>query len=287
MPVYDPNARYEVKKFEVEYRHDGDTSWPAAVYQPQGDGPFPALLHIHGGAWNTGNPVSSDIVHTALAATGLVVVGIQLRTAPEHTHPAQILDTNYGARWLKAHAAYFNATPEHLGMTTSSSGGQPAMISAMRPTDPQYATLPLPEAPDNDASVAYVIAMWPVLDPYFRYLYAKGVGKERVASNTEAYFLTEEVMEKHNPQYILDQGNTTHLPPLLVLQGDTDENIPNEIPQNFEKSYQAAGGHIELEWFPGMPHQFLWHEGPATDRGIELAKGFVARQLATSDIPSS
>jgi acetyl esterase len=287
MGRYDPTAQYEVAKVEVVYRHDGDTSWPATVYQPQGDGPFPALLHVHGGAWNTGNPNSSDIVHTALAATGLVIVGIQLRTAPERTHPAQTLDTNYGVRWLKAHAADFNATAEHVGLTVSSSGGQPAMMSSMRPTDQQYAALPLPEAPDNDASVAYVIAMWPVLDPYVRYLYAKRVGKERVVSNTTTYFLTEEVMEKQNPQYLLDKGDVTHLPPLLVLQGDADENIPNEIPERFEKSYKAADGHIELEWFPGMPHQFLWHEGSETDRAIALAKAFIARQLAESRAVSS
>ena len=281
---YDPTAQYEVKKFEVAYRRDGDTSWPATVYQPQGDGPFHALLHIHGGAWNTGSPNSSDIVHTALAATGLVIVGIQLRTAPEHTHPAQVLDTNYGVRWLKAHAADFNATPERLGLTVSSSGGQPAMMSSMRPTDPQYAALPLPEAPGSDASVAYVIAMWPVLDPYVRYLYAKRAGRERVVSNMSSYFLTEDVMEKENPQYILDRGDVTHLLPLLILQGDADENIPNEIPERFEKSYKAAGGHIELEWFPGMPHQFLWREGPETDRGVALAKAFITRQLAGSHV---
>ena len=52
---YDPAARYEVKVEDIEYRSDGDRSWLALTYQPQGPGPFPALMEIHGGAWNNGD----------------------------------------------------------------------------------------------------------------------------------------------------------------------------------------------------------------------------------------
>ena len=43
---YDPKGRYDFKVEDVEYRHDSDQSWLAMVYQPQGHGPFPALLDI-------------------------------------------------------------------------------------------------------------------------------------------------------------------------------------------------------------------------------------------------
>ena len=43
---YDPNATTT----DIIYRSEGDIALKARVYQPQGPGPFPALLDVHGGA---------------------------------------------------------------------------------------------------------------------------------------------------------------------------------------------------------------------------------------------
>src|SRR5262245_10686245 len=52
---YDPEQRYSVQTFDVEYRRDGDKVYLATVYQPRGAGPFPAMLDIHGGQWRSGD----------------------------------------------------------------------------------------------------------------------------------------------------------------------------------------------------------------------------------------
>ena len=59
---YDPTRRYDFKVEDVEYRRDSDQSWLAMVYQPQGNGPFPALLDIHGGAWNNGDRTNNPAI---------------------------------------------------------------------------------------------------------------------------------------------------------------------------------------------------------------------------------
>ena len=59
---YDPTRRYDFKVEDVEYRHDSDQSWLAMVYQPQGNGPFPALIDIHGGAWNNGDRTNNPAI---------------------------------------------------------------------------------------------------------------------------------------------------------------------------------------------------------------------------------
>ena len=41
--AYDPAQTYEVKSYDVEYRHEEDAPWLARVFEPQGNGPFPAL----------------------------------------------------------------------------------------------------------------------------------------------------------------------------------------------------------------------------------------------------
>src|ERR1043166_7096187 len=106
-PRYDPAARYELATEDVEYRRDGDEVYLARVYRPQGAGPFPALLDIHGGAWSMGDRLNDAPMDEALAASGLVVVAPDFRLAPQHPYPASLADVSYATRWLKAHAADF------------------------------------------------------------------------------------------------------------------------------------------------------------------------------------
>jgi len=286
MPTFDTSAHFSVKKFDVVYRQDGDVSLPATIYQPQGDGPFPALLDVHGGAWNAGTRAAEELIHAQLAGNGMVVMAVDFRLAPDHIYPAQVADVNYAIRWLKAHAADFNAMPEHVGGMGGSSGGTTVLLNALRPTDPRYTEFSLAEDPCVDASLSYVVALWPVLDPYVRYHYAKRTGYERLVTNTENYFQTEERMKDGNPQVIVERGEAEQMPPLLIIQGTKDDNIPIEIPERFAETYPAKGGQLEMEWFPGMPHMFALKPSPETDRAIERIKTFIVKQLATSDVAS-
>ena len=281
--TYDPQQSYKVRVHDVTYREDTDGSRLARIYQPEGDGPFPALLDIHGGAWNRGSYTNNERIDQALAESGLVVAAVELRLAPQHAYPSQVADVNYATRWLKSRAGDFNADPRSVGGLGTSSGGHTAMLSAMRPEDPRYRAFALGEADDRvDATLSYVLAGWPVLDPYARYLYAQQNGYDRLAESTEAYFLTKEAMREGNPQFILDRRERAQLPPVLIIQGTADDNVPLSIPHRFVEAYRSAGGDVELELFPGMPHGFGSKPGAESDRAIALMKAFIARHLMRS-----
>ncbi|HWP57393.1 MAG TPA: alpha/beta hydrolase [Candidatus Acidoferrales bacterium] len=277
--AYEPERAYDVRVYDVTYREDGDGRWLARIYRPEGAGPFPALLDVHGGAWNRGSYTSNESIDRALAATGIVVAASALRRAPKYPYPSQVADVNYGARWLKARAQDFNADGRRLGGLGSSSGGHTIMLSAMRPRDARYSALPLAGGESLDATFAYIVAAWPVLDCYARYLYAKETGRAQLVESTEAYFGNEEAMKEGNPQLILERGEPVELPPVLILQGTNDDNVPLSIPHRFAESYRAAGGSVQLELFPGMPHGFARDPGPETERALALTKAFIARQL--------
>ena len=277
---YDPSARFDVETSDVVYRQDGNTSWQATIYQPKGEGPFPGLLDVHGGAWNRGDRAGDRVMNQALAASGIGVAAIDFRLAPDHTYPAQVVDTNYAIRWFKAHAQDFNVDSQSIGAMGCSSGGHTVMLSAMRPNDSRYAALPLPEYDQVDASLQYLLCCWPVLDPYARYVYAKGAGEARLQASSEAYFLNDETMHEGNCQEILERGEQVKLPPTILIQGTNDSNVPLSIPQRFHEAYRKAGGHLELEMFPDMVHGFGNTPGPESDRAVELMKGFIARQLS-------
>lgn len=283
---YDPTARYEVRVSEVDYRTNLDDSWPARVYQPQGSGPFPALLDVHGGAWSRGSYTDNQHMDEALAASGLVVVAIALRQAPANPYPAQVADVHYATRWLKTHAPDFNADPRTVGGMGTSSGGHTIMLSAMRPHDPRYAALAFPDGGDTDATLLYVLAAWPVLDSSARYRFAQEYGRTALVEASEDYFLTQDAMQEGNPQLILERGEQIEMPPTLILQGTGDDNVPLSVSQRFTEVYRERGGSVELELFPDMPHGFARTPGPESDRALELMKAFVARQLTRANVPA-
>lgn len=278
---YDPTRHYDVVVEDVEYRRDGEQSWLALMYQPQGPGPFPALLDIHGGAWNNGDRTNNPAIAEGLAASGVLVASIDFRMGGQAPYPSSLADINYATRWLKRCAADFNADAATVGGLGVSSGGHLIMLSAMRPYDPRYTELPLAEATDLDATLSYVISCWGVLDPYGRYLMAKERGNQALMANHERYFLTAEAMQEANLINILEQGEPVELPPALLIQGTADVGVPQGMVENVASLYSAAGGEVELALFQDMPHGLAgWPEADAA-RMIERIKTFMAQRLAS------
>lgn len=277
--LYDPRQTFAVRSRDVEYRHDGSRSWLARVYQPQGPGPFPALLEVHGGAWNNNDRLQNEPLNEAVAASGMVVAAIDFRLGVEGRYPASIADVNVATRWLKHQAGAFNATADGLGTIGYSSGGHMTILSAMKPRDPRYAAIPLDEAPDLDASVAYVIMGWPVIDPLARYRYAKGLGREGMVENHHRYWGDEAAMADGNPQLILERGEPVELPPALIVQGADDDVLAPGMAERFAQTYGKAGGLIELALYPGAGHGYARDPGPNQTRTLETIKAFIARQL--------
>src|SRR5204863_2760123 len=133
---YDPAATFEIAVSEVEFRRNRTGRMlMARIYQPKGPGPFPTMLDLHGGAWNAKDRHAEEPMDRALAASGVLVVAIDMTLAPDAPYPACVQDANYGVRWLKANAAKWNGDASKLGVYGSSSGGHVAELLAMRPRD--------------------------------------------------------------------------------------------------------------------------------------------------------
>src|ERR1700746_2094280 len=145
---YSPPNRVEVKAWDVEFRSAPTRRLMARIYQPQGAGTFPALLDLHGGAWNNQARTANAPMDEKLAASGILVVAVDLTLAPEAPYPASVADANYAIRWLKAEAHEWNGDPATVGALGSSSGGHVVELCAIRPSDPSYSAPP-PAAPPS------------------------------------------------------------------------------------------------------------------------------------------
>lgn len=277
--AYNPANTFEIKVWDIEFRRTPKRTLMARIYQPQGAGPFPTLLDLHGGAWNNKDRLANVPMDEAVAKSGMLVVAVDLTLAPEAPYPASVQDANYAVRWLKYRAREWNGDPANLGVLGSSSGGHVAQLLGMRPRDARYNAIPLPEAPKLDATLAYVATRSPISDPYARFLQAEKMKRADMMNKSRTYFNPEELVHEGNPQEMLDRREAVSLLPMLIMQGGADDNVIPPIQEKFAASYRAAGGECQLEVFAGCEHEWVKDPGPDTDRAHEMVKAFIARQL--------
>jgi len=277
---YDPTATFELKVSEVELRRtDAGRQLMARVYQPQGVGPFPTVLDLHGGAWRRKDRLAEEPMDRAIAASGVLVVAIDLRLSEEAPYPASVQDASYGVRWLKSKAAGWNGETSRLGVYGSSSGGHVAQLLAMRPRDARYNAIPLAAAPSLDSTVSYVATRSPISDPYARFQQAERMKREGMIENSRIYFNPWETIHEGNPQRILERREPVTLVPMLIMQGALDDNVLPAVQEKFAATYRAAGGVCELTVFEDSEHEWVAKPGPQTERAREMVKAFIARQL--------
>jgi acetyl esterase/lipase len=275
----DGKAAYEFTVKDLVYQRSGDKARLARLYQPSGSGPFPAVLQVHGGAWSNKNRTDGQNTALDMVGAGIVVLSIDFRNSPEAPYPASVQDINYGIRWLKAHAAEFGSSADRVGAYGTSSGGHQILLAAIRPDDPRYRTLPLAEAPDLDAKLAFVVSGWGVLFPLERYKLAKAAGRPDLTINHDKFFGDEATQLEATPALIIEKGEKVYLPPAMVFQGTKDEWTTVELAQRFATDYRGAGGTMDLQLLEGERHTFVNEHpfAPNSVKAVEMAIAFIKK----------
>jgi len=250
---------YAVDIADVEYLRHGEAPLLARLFKPQGSGPFPIMLELHGGAWVRGTRENGNAANEALAKTGVIVAALDFRT--QAPYPASLADIHYAIRWAKTQAASWKGKPDRIGAMGTSSGAHQAMLLGMRPHDARYAALPSPAGAGGvDGTLACVIMISPVIDPLGRYLYAKGLRSDCTPPEGmgaqwppmhEQYWGTEEAMAEGAPARILARGEKTALPPTLTLRRAYEASHPRPDFDEFIDQYRKAGGSIDVRIFEG------------------------------------
>lgn len=247
----------------------------ARLYRPQGQGPWPGVLEVHGGAWTKGNRLNNAPTVELLASRGIAVLSIDFRMPPEAPYPASLLDINFAIRWFKTKAREMDVLPDTIGGLGSSSGGHQIFLTAMRPFATPYGAHPL--TADVDAGLTYVIACWPVIDPVARYRMAREKNMVEHIKSHDAFWGSEAAMAEGNPQMLLERGEKAQLPPGLIIQGTNDDNVDFRMIERFAETYRKAGGRIDVQMYKDAPHSFINKDvgAPAATDAIDRIAKFV------------
>ena len=245
-----------------EYIRHGDRPMRLRLFRPRGPGPFPAVIDLHGGAWCNGDLSECQARDEVLARAGFVVAALDFRHGADG-YPTSLIDINAGVRWIKAHAGELNVRADRVALCGQSSGGHLAMLAAMRPQDARYAAVPVPGAEEQDASVAAVVMVWPVINPLSRYRHARRTLDSanppawvaNIPDRHDLYWKTEAAMAEGNPMLALETAEDVATPPAVWIQGrpdpahdyrDPDSPVDANEPERFVAAYRRAGGKIDI-----------------------------------------
>ena len=120
--VLSKNYEYDRIK-NIVYKKLDEVTLKLDVYVPQGNGPYPAILVVHGGAWRLGSKGQLAIYAKSLAKRGYTCFAINYRLSPKHKSPAQTEDCRDAVRWIRKNASKYKVDPERIGAMGYSAGG--------------------------------------------------------------------------------------------------------------------------------------------------------------------
>jgi acetyl esterase/lipase len=158
---------------------------PVRLYVPRSaETSGPLLVYFHGGGWVQGSVATHDGGCRLLSdLSGVRVLSVDYRLAPEHPYPAAVEDAIAAYRWAAANAPRLGADPTRLAVGGDSAGGNLAAVVALAARDD--ATLP---------AAAFQLLLYPVTDM------AEPTESRRLFS--EGFFLTSEFMRLAERSYL-------------------------------------------------------------------------------------
>lgn len=235
---------------DVVYGEAGGETLKLDICTPDGAGPFPVVVLVHGGGWGSGDKAGAEKPGSGaditpwfqpLTDAGIAWVSINYRLAPANRWPACVDDTRAALAWVKAHIAEHHGDPTRLALMGHSAGGHIALLAA------------LPEK-DGPAPVAAVVGCAAVSD-----LVSDSKRRGEISKGLQNLFglapaITDssvEILSNASPLNLLRAG----YPPILLLHGDADRTVPLDQSRAFQEKARGLGIPCELRVLPGAPHR--------------------------------
>ncbi|MHB1445081.1 MAG: alpha/beta hydrolase [Acidimicrobiales bacterium] len=217
------------------------------LYRPSGAPGLPILVWFHGGGWTIGDIETSDGTCRALAnASGVAVISVEYRLAPEHPFPAAVEDCWAALRWVVAHATELGLDSGRLALGGDSAGGNLAAVASL-----------LARGAGGPA-IRFQLLVYPATDGRLKW--------PSLSENAKGYFMTSDDVEWFYQQYAppdredwrmspLLAADHSRLPPALVITAEFDPL--RDEGEAYADALGRAGVASRLIRYDGMIHGFF------------------------------
>lgn len=247
----------------IEYSNPSDEHLLLNLARPKsGDGPFPAVLCIHGGGFRAGKRESYDNLVVKLAERGYVAATITYRLAPKHQFPAAVHDTKAAVRWLRANAKTYQIDPARIGVTGGSAGGHLAQFLGVTSHVPQFEGTG--GNPDQSSAVSCVVNVYGPSD------FTKSYGKSVDAHEVLPLWLGGNLDTKKplhiqaSPLYWV----TPNAAPTLCIHGTEDKYVAHEQAVWLVDKLNASTVEAELLTLEGAGHGFKGADAEKAEQAL-------------------
>nr|WP_294503681.1 alpha/beta hydrolase [uncultured Rhodopila sp.] len=222
---------------------------------PDAAGPMPLLLYIHGGGFTVGSSEDTAYITSRIAReTGLVVVSVNYRLAPEWPFPAGLDDCFAVLGWLRQHGSDIGGNPETIAVGGDSSGGNIA------------AALPLKAVAEGARPPEAAVLLCPLTDFFAeQYESFESLAPLGIVYDTAFFGYIRGAYAVHHrtwshPHASPARGDLRHYPPALIVSGTKDPMIDDNLA--FAEKLRAAGNeHVEMFVREDMPHGYYFFPG--------------------------
>ncbi len=278
-------------------RREGRGIYPAPIFLPEArtieiDGPAGrlglrvieperesagAFLHMHGGGWTLGENDMQDLRLQRLARdTGLTVVSVGYRLAPEHPYPAAPDDCEAAALWLLGAEGKAAIGAGPLAIGGDSAGGQLAAATLLRLRDRHRITGAFGAAVlqygSFDLSMTPSQRLWGdrnlvLSDPIIRWF-------------GDQFLPAHDREQRRDPDISPLFADLAGMPPAIFTVGTEDPLLDDTL--FMEARWRAAGHRTELHIWPEAPHGFISLPMTVAEVALSAEHEFLVRTLRLS-----
>jgi len=260
---------------DVVYAHAGGVPLRFDHYRARKvDGPSPAVIVVHGGAWMHGDPSQAAGNALHFARRGISTVSISYRLVPDHRFPAPLDDVRHGLRWVRAHADELGIDAARLALLGLSAGAHLTLLAHLARDVPELAPDLPPALRDVSEDVRAVMVHYGPFD----------LGRARpFPDGTDP---AGELLgpRRDDPAWIHLASPVQHAArataPVLLIHGTADRVVSYRESVRMHEAFAAAGKPSELLLLEGAPHAFQvdWR-GEANRRANAAMDAFLDRHL--------
>jgi acetyl esterase len=236
------------------------------IHRPQGDGPFPILVYLHGGGWILGTPKTHRKLAFRFAEAGFLVFNVHYRLAPEHPFPAAYDDCVTALKWVHENAAAYGGDVSRIAVGGDSAGGNLTAAIA---------------AADDANLIKCILLLYPALDfgtmddslgalPGSDVNMMSLMVDSYIGHDFDALVADPRVSPIHHAQ---------HLPPAHIMCGTMDTLIDDC--RRLAGLLEDAGISHETAFYDLMPHGFAQLEDffPEARQSIDAMVAYLNRTL--------